>query len=69
VISPYFQNKGILERQEFLGDAFDDIYDPIEPLGSTPEEFENAEPGALLYEIKRTGKVIYEASGMREKTS
>ncbi|MFQ5822813.1 MAG: nucleotidyltransferase domain-containing protein [bacterium] len=66
VISPFFRGQGIRERQEFLGMAFDDIYDPIEPLGYTPEEYENPESGTMLHEIKRTGEVIYEASKVLE---
>lgn len=62
VISPFFRGQGIRERQEFLGMAFGDIYDPIEALGHTPEEYENPEPGTMLHEIIRTGKVIYRKS-------
>lgn len=60
VISAYFRDLGIRERQEFLGTAFGDIYEPIEPLGFAPEEYEKAEPGTILNEIKRTGKILYE---------
>jgi predicted nucleotidyltransferase len=67
VISPFFRGRGIRERQEFLGLAFGDIYEPIEPLGYTPEEYEHAEPGTMLHEIKRTGIVIYQAR--QSKTS
>jgi predicted nucleotidyltransferase len=60
VVSPTFSQWDILERQEFLGLSFGHIYAPIEPLGYSTEEYENAQIGSFLYEIKKTGKVIYE---------
>jgi len=71
IISPFFHGRGIRERQEFLGLAFGDLYEPIEPRGYTPEEYAQAEAGTLLHEIKRTGVVIYQAHRARtpEKVS
>lgn len=31
----------------------------IEPIGYSTKEYQNAEPGSFLHEIKRTGKVVY----------
>jgi predicted nucleotidyltransferase len=60
VISPAFENKGILKRQELLGEAIYPLQEPIEALGFTPREYANAAPMSFLSEIIVTGKVLYE---------
>jgi predicted nucleotidyltransferase len=67
VISPFFRTLGIRERQEFLGRAFVDIYEPIEVLGFTTEEFDKAQQGTMIYEIKSKGTIIFEAENFRAK--
>ncbi|MEE9170142.1 MAG: nucleotidyltransferase domain-containing protein [bacterium] len=63
VISPFFRTLGIRERQEFLGRAFVDIYEPIEVLGFTSEEFDKAQQGTMIYEIKNK-KPAQEMAGL-----
>lgn len=59
VISPSFQGKTLLKRQELLGEAAYPLQEPIEPLGYTPGEYKNATPASFLAEIISTGKIIY----------
>ena len=59
VISPFFEGKGILKRQELLGEAIYPLQEPIEALGYTPQEYKNAAPASFLAEIISTGKIIY----------
>ena len=59
VISPFFKNKGILKRQELLGEAIYPLQEPIEALGFTPYEYANVKPLSFLSEIIATGKVLY----------
>lgn len=59
VISPSFEGKGILKRQELLGEAIYPLQEPIEALGYTPKEYKNVAPASFLAEIISTGKIIY----------
>jgi len=59
VISPSFQGKGLLKRQELLGEAIYLLKEPIEVIGYTPKEFKNSAPTSFLSEIAATGRVIY----------
>ncbi len=59
VISPSFKGKGILKRQELLGEAIYPLQEPIEAIGYTPYEYKNIAPASFLSEIAATGKVIY----------
>ena len=59
VISPDFKGKGILKRQELLGETVFEADAPIEALGYTPEEYRNHSPFSFLAEILSTGKVVY----------
>ena len=59
VISPAFEGKGILKRQELLGEALCSIGEPIEALGYTPKECRKPPPLSFLSEILSTGKLIY----------
>lgn len=61
VISPSFKGKKILEIQEELAKAFSKYLAIIEPVGYSTDDFKTAEPGTLLGEIKRSGKVLYAA--------
>ncbi|MBU4345921.1 MAG: nucleotidyltransferase domain-containing protein [Candidatus Omnitrophica bacterium] len=60
VISSAFEGKGILERQELLGEAFFGIGEPIEALGYTPKECRKPASLSFLHEIISTGKLIYQ---------
>ena len=59
VISPDFQGKGILRRQELLGEAIFSLGEPIEALGYSPQECKNPDPLSFLSEILKTGKIVY----------
>lgn len=59
VVSDSFKGKGILKRQELLGEALYSLGEPIEALGYTPSEYKNTKPTSFLSEIIATGRVIY----------
>ena len=59
VISPSFKGKGILKRQELLGEAIYPLQEPIEALGFTTQKYTNVTPMSFLSEIIATGKIIY----------
>ncbi len=59
VISASFEGKGILKRQELLGEAIYPLQEPIEAIGYTAREYKNITPASFLSEIVATGKVIY----------
>ena len=59
VISDSFRGKGILKRQELLGEALYSRGEPIEALGYTVSEYRNIKPASFLSEIISSGKVIY----------
>jgi len=62
VISPDFRGVPKLERHQKLGQiAWRARTTYIEPLGFTPEEYENASPLGLLAEVRDTGIVVYDA--------
>ncbi len=61
VISSAFKGKGILKRQELLGEALCDIGEPIEALGYTPKECRKPSPLSFIWEILTTGKLIYKS--------
>lgn len=55
IISDDFEGKGILERQQILGRANQDLQAPLDLLGYTSRELAQCEPGTLLDEIRKTG--------------
>lgn len=59
VVSPSFRGKGILKRQELLGEAIFPLGEPIEALGYSPQECKSPEPLSFLSEILLTGKTVY----------
>lgn len=61
VISPVFEGKGILKRQELLGEALCDFGEPIEALGYAPREYRKPPTLSFLSEIVSTGKLIYKS--------
>jgi len=61
VISSFFEGKGILKRQELLGEALYDLGEPIEALGYTPQEYKKPPALSFLSEILSTGKLIYKS--------
>lgn len=61
VISPSFEGKGILKRQELLGEAIYPLKEPIEAIGYTPGEYKNISPLSFLSEIISTGIVVFKS--------
>ena len=59
VISPTFNNKGLLKRQELLGEAIFPLGEPIEALGYSCKEFKNPPALSFLSEIIANGKIVY----------
>ncbi|MFH1678527.1 MAG: nucleotidyltransferase domain-containing protein, partial [Candidatus Omnitrophota bacterium] len=59
VISPSFNNKSLLKRQELLGEAIFPLGEPIEALGYSCKEFNNVPAFSFLSEIITKGKVVY----------
>jgi len=59
IISPSFKGKKMLETQSVLARIFSKYLAIIEPVGYSSEDFQSAEPGTLLSEIKKSGKVLY----------
>ena len=62
IISESFGGMGILERQEKLAGIVYQVSALIEPLGYTPAQFENCDPGMFAWEIKRSGRALYTAA-------
>lgn len=58
VISEDFRNLNLRERLETLGLAAGRILEPIEALGYTPEEVQNANPFTILSEVLTSGIAI-----------
>lgn len=55
IISDDFQNKGYWERIDILTDAIYELYEPIEAVAMTTEEWEKGD--SLIAEIARGGEV------------
>jgi predicted nucleotidyltransferase len=62
VVSPSFNGKSILKRQELLGEAIFPLGEPIEALGYTPQECKYPHPMSFISEILTTGRIIYKKS-------
>lgn len=59
VISPSFNNIGLLKRQELLGEAIFPLGEPIEALGYSYKEFKKPPTLSFLSEIIEKGKIVY----------
>ena len=59
IISSSFKGKKMLETQSQLAKIFSKYLAIIEPVGYSTEDYQSAEPGTLLAEIKKSGKVLY----------
>ncbi len=62
VISPSFANKNIFKIQEDLARILSKYLSRVEPIGYSPDQFNQPDSTTFLGEIKRTGKIIYSAS-------
>lgn len=56
VISEDFKGKNYWERIEILSDAIYDVFEPIEALAMTPDEWERKE--SLVVDYAKDGEVI-----------
>ncbi len=61
VISSDFSDKSTFERLQVLAKAIADVWEPIEAIGFTPEEWERGD--SAMAQIAREGTAVYRASG------
>ncbi|MBI5903751.1 MAG: nucleotidyltransferase domain-containing protein [Deltaproteobacteria bacterium] len=59
VISRDFAGKGYWERIDLLSDAIYEIFEPIEAIAMTPDEWEKGESN--IAEYSKNGEVVYAA--------
>lgn len=57
VISEHFKNKGYWERIDILSDAIYEVFEPIEAIAMTPEEWEKGE--SLIIDYAKDGELVY----------
>jgi predicted nucleotidyltransferase len=57
VISEDFVDKDYWERTEILASAIYQVFEPIEAVGVTPEEWEKGE--SQIVEYARSGEIVY----------
>lgn len=59
VVSEDFTGKNSWERIDILTDAIYEVFEPIEAIAMTPEEWEKGDSAVVQY--SKTGKVVYAA--------
>jgi len=59
IISPHFAGKKLLQIQAELAKVLSQYLSIVEPLGFDSKDFSSTEPGTLLGEIKKSGKILY----------
>lgn len=59
VVSEDFAGKGYWERIDILSDAIYEVFEPIEAIAMTPNEWEKGESDIIEY--SKSGEVIYAA--------
>lgn len=57
VISEDFNGKNYWERVEILSDAIYEVFEPIEAIAMTPEEWEKRE--SMIVDYAEDGEVVY----------
>lgn len=57
VVSKDFADKDYWERTEILSSVIYNVFEPIEAVGVTPEEWEKGELGIVEY--ARSGEIVY----------
>jgi predicted nucleotidyltransferase len=60
VVSRTFNKKGLLKRQELLGEAVFGLREPVEVIGYSYSEYERKSRSAFLSVILSQGRVVYE---------
>ena len=58
VISRHFEGEGYWERIEILAKAISEVFEPIEAIAMTPEEWERGD--SLVVHFAREGEVVCE---------
>jgi len=56
VISEVFNNKGYWERIDIISDAIYEVFEPIEAIAMTPEEWEKKD--SFISDYARKGEVV-----------
>jgi predicted nucleotidyltransferase len=69
VVSPDFARMNELERVQFLARHTVHFDARLAPIAYTPTQFDGAAPYQFASEIRRTGKVIYDARGKRSPSA
>lgn len=59
VVSEDFTGKNSWERIDILTDAIYEVFEPIEAIALTPEEWEKGD--SIVVECSKAGKVVYAA--------
>lgn len=59
VVSEDFAGKGYWERIDVLSDAIYDVFEPIEAVAMTPDEWNKGESSVVEY--SKAGEVVYAA--------
>jgi len=57
VVSEDFAGKGYWDRTEILSDAIYEVFQPIEAVAMTPEEWERG--GSVIVDYAKSGEVVY----------
>jgi predicted nucleotidyltransferase len=57
VISENFNGKNFWERIDILTDALNEVFEPIEAIAMTPEEWERGD--SMICDFARDGKIVY----------
>ena len=68
VISPQFEGLSQWERQDIIARATAGRPYRLAPIGYAPSEYHSPSPHSFLREIKRTGRVVYEARAAGRST-
>ncbi len=59
VVSEHFIGKGYWERTEILSDAIYEVFQPIEAIALTPEEWESRE--STIAQYAKEGEILYQS--------
>ena len=59
VVSPDFEGRSYWERIELLGEAVYEVWEPIEAVAMTPQEWEKGD--SMIAHFARDGELVYAA--------
>lgn len=69
IISPSFKGKRFFEIQAAFACAFPEYLSAVEPIGYSTDDYRSAERESLLGEIRKHGKVLWNASDRTKRHS